>query len=116
MIKKQETFNLSLVFDGKEEEYFGLSIMGNYPITNFQSISSLKSVIGTEAFSKLLLEIEAEQVLPFDTYQHRELQLPMRWLEIRKNNLPMVLIIIAGERQPGRFQLYLHSTWILNYS
>jgi hypothetical protein len=60
-------------------------------------------------FLALLKEVNGKKLEPFQTFISEVDNLPLKWFEIPNDQHREFLIISAGEKQPGRFQIFIET-------
>jgi hypothetical protein len=105
VLKKKSPEEPSILFDGEEKEYYKFRLFSKIPITSFKYLCDLIFGIDQAAMNVVIKEIKGIKHEPFDSYvsSYNGLDLQYHFDEVSGE----LIIISTGERQPGRYQIFL---------
>jgi hypothetical protein len=96
---------MHLVFDGSEDDYYSATIISGLDVKSFESLGKLRTKIDETTWTWLLREIEVHEQADFNSFVSIKSGLELQFIWDMKNN--QIVVISSGEKQPGRYQIYL---------
>lgn len=110
MIKLIENYNHRNIFDGHDLEFYSTQIVDFGSIYKFKSLHKFSEFnnefLDERDINQIISTFNCKRITPYPSYLSDE---GLNYeISINKNQL---LLISAGERQPGRYQIYLEGLW-----
>src|SRR5687768_7085810 len=99
------------VFDGNNHQYYQQQILGEIPISKFHDFQNLKDLIGHDSFEQIIRDLSAIKVEHFDAYNSKNNGLGLQFSFMMDNSNDKLVVISTGEKQPGRYQIFLEGIW-----